>query len=839
MSAPKKTLAQYLQWAALKPRTSEWSALVAYDKGKCNQLLLQEYIEKHDKHSVMPPINEAYSPGETDWSWLIDYVTDAPRLSFDNNPDPNSAEVNMKMAIMGGKNIKLDDVAGFAQVNRISSFDPLDHPELSADRVLLKDIQGSVTRDGKVVLDLGDAGSQRYIWEVKGDRIEHQRRMAGAFFKRKFREADEERRTFTLGTLARTTQEFMKPQSFKLRTIMEEGAAARGAANFGNGAVEMRIRMDDELEGGMPGEDWYYPLPSDRTDLDTLTIFGSRFLMHGIIGKGTARAFNAPNAEFEGETNTNGFTYRIKVKEGTQGALEVPRFTATVGGGRRIDYYGYLIPIFINAENLLTMTFYDSTMGEPHFEVGMGSEQNLTQMKCYFNSAERVFNMGFGFSATYAFSIDPTSRRLVVTLQDREGYLKVITEGTEDFPEDLKNDMTSERFKWEILGHAADATLKVFNGLDEIDIFLLHTLLFNAEDAVQLKTLDLPGEMILFGSINPRLTTFAIDPVEIMLTHGQNHTFKTVPPITGVKWRVEDLDGNTPGAGQMNETTGVYTAPSLADIQGTYKRVKVIATGPGNGPHISRALVTVVARAITLNPLIEICNASKENETETRQLSAHSMDGVLGWSVIGGGSIDPTANENGENIYRAPLRKAPGAPTFTLDEVVVENTATGQKQSSFMVVKHFSQVLSVTLEYQGLPANQAKLIAKRNGVPISAGLTWSCMPEDAGSIDSVTGVFTASQTTNSQFVLIKARQYSVDFGIDDDGFSIQPLPLAPLPPKPQKEDSQTSAFDELKNLLSEASEKLEELCLDPTTREKANELLDNVTSIVEDTQNDQ
>ncbi|WP_339492431.1 hypothetical protein [Pseudomonas sp. EA_15y_Pfl2_R67] len=838
MSAPKKTLAEYLQWAALRPRTSEWSALVAYDKGKCNQLLLQEYIEKHDKHSVMPPINEAYASGETDWSWLIDYVTDAPRLSFDNNPDPNSAEVNMKMAIMGGKNIKMDDVAGFAQVNRISSFDPLDHPELSADRVLLKDIQGNVTRDGEVVLDLGDARSQRYIWEVKGDRIEHQRRMAGAFFKRKFREADEERRTFTLGTLAPTTQDFMKPQSFKLRTIMEEGAAARGAANFGNGAVEMRIRMDDELEGGMPGEDWAYPIPSDRPDFDALMIFGTRFFMHGIIGKGTARAFNASTAQFDSETNNQSFVYKIKVKAGTTGDLAIPSFEATVGN-RKVRFSGYKIPIYIDANNLLTMTLFYTLDGSPYFRVGMGGKGFMREMTCTVDDLSSTIMMGVGLNGNFQFSLDEASRRLKVEVAEYQAPIEV--GNLSSLPSDVRTYMASPVFRSLVGDNISNAAMTLFNGLDAIDIFVLNTLFFNSEDAVELKSLHLTGEMAIFGSINPRLTTFAIDPMEIMLTYDQNHTFKTVPPtVGGVKWSVEDLDGSTVGAGRINETTGVYTAPSLTEIEGTYKRVKVTATGPGNDPHISRALVTVVARAITLNPLIEICNASKVNEeTQTRQLSAHSMSGVLTWSVIGDGSIDPTANEYGENTYRAPLTKMPGAPTFTIDEVVVENTTTGQQQKSFMVVKHFSQVLSVTLEYQGLPPKQAKLIAKRNGTPITAGLSWSCMPEDAGSIDSITGIFTASETTNSQFVLIKARQHVPDYAIDDDGFSIQPLPLAPLPPKPQQEDPQTSAIDELKNLLSDAAEKLEELYLDSTAREKAKELLDNVASLVEDNQNDQ
>jgi hypothetical protein len=843
MAAPKKTLAQYLQWAALAPRTNGWSALVAYDKNKCNQLLLQEYIEKYDKHSVMPPINQSYGTTDSGWSWLVDYVTDAPRLSFENNPDINSAEVNMSMAIVGGKELTLDDSSGFAQVNRISSFDPLDHPSLVADRVELKDVEGSVSNDGEVVLDLGDPRSQRYIWEVKGDRIQHQRRMAGAFFKRKFREADPVRRTFTLGTLAKTTQEFMKPQSFKLRTVMEAGAATRGAENFGNGAVEMRIAMDDEITGGLPGEDWAYPLPSDRPDLNVLTIFGTHFFMHGIIGKGSARAFNSPSAQFNGERNSDGFFYKIKVKQRTSGDLIIPPFEATVGG-KMVRFFDCRIPIYINDDKLLTMTLYYSPNALPYFEVGMGGENERRVMKCQVNGQDIPFRMGLGLSATYQFSIDETSRRLKVTMRDYHSYTSF--DSLQDLPSDVRNYIDSEQFKTQMGDIVANTAMTVFNGLEEIDIFALHTLLFNAEDAVQFKTLNLTGEMVLFGSINPRLTTFAIGPeVEVMLAYDGTHQFRTVPNIQGVKWTVEDLDGNTTGVGRMIESSGAYTAPPLADIHGTYKRIKVIATGPGTGNdrHISRALITVVARAITLNPLIVVCPSTKPGEAEQdRKFSAHTMgSGTLIWRVNGDGEIDRTADENGDNTYRAPLElETPGTPSFTIDEVIVENTTTGQQQKSLVVLTRRTQSLAVSTVLQGTPPNQVKLIAKLTGtIRDPKELTYECIPADAGSIDADTGVFTASETTSSQFALLTVAFELPEFNLRFEGYSLQPLPLAELPPKPPKEDPQTSALDELNSLLESVYENFEQLSQDSGARERTKECLDHIASLAEDIQNGQ
>ncbi|WP_144419402.1 hypothetical protein V3H56_20110 [Pseudomonas sp. MS646] len=780
MSAPRKTLAQYLQWAALKPRTSEWSALIAYDRNKCNQLLLQEYIEKHHQQSVMPPINEAYRSSETTWHWLLDYVTDAPRLSFENDPASNVAEVNLSIAIVGGKKVTLDDSAGYARITNISAFDPLDYPCLEAERVLLKDVQGSVNQAGKVLLDLGDPDSQRHDWRVTGERTEDERRMAGAFFKRKFQEADLARRTFTLGMLAPTNQAFMKPQKFRLRTVMQEGAASRGAANFGDGALEMRIAMDDEPAGGSPGQDWVYPLPSDRSDLDTLTILGSHFFMHGVIGKGTARAFNVPQARFDSRTDAKGFVEWLGVRPVSGGYLEVPPLEVTANG-KTLTFLDYRVPIYINQDHRLTMSLYRGADGSPRLEVGMGAQNSKSSIVCKMNGIRYRCSLGFGMSSIYRFTLDPTSRRLDVNLNSFNAYVDFIPNLL--LPPSVASYVRSIEFANSLGNLVALKALQIFNGLDEIDLFTLNTLYFNAEDAVQLKTANLTGEMILLGSISPRASAFTIDPVQALLSHGQPQLFKTLPSTPGVTWTVEDLDGNTCGVGQMNAQTGAYIAPSLADIQGTYKRIKVIATAPGQGSerHISRALITVVARAITLNPLIDTCNAAPD----TRELSAHSAGGTLRWRVEGDGRINETANAEGKNTYHAPPVRAPGVPTFTVDEVVVENITTGQRQRSLIVVNHHRQAMALNVDLSGVLPNQAQLTALVGGQPPPAPLTWRCMPPEAGSIDSTTGLFTANEQGAGQFVLITVLMELG--GIEFDGFTILPLPLAPFPPKPAPE----------------------------------------------------
>ncbi|MGY2261839.1 hypothetical protein, partial [Pseudomonas sp. SDO55104_S430] len=71
---------EYIEWLRIKPRTNDWGALVAYEQKKCNELLLQNYVERFDDNSYMDPFNGTYLIGENFWQAVIKYVQDSPRI---------------------------------------------------------------------------------------------------------------------------------------------------------------------------------------------------------------------------------------------------------------------------------------------------------------------------------------------------------------------------------------------------------------------------------------------------------------------------------------------------------------------------------------------------------------------------------------------------------------------------------------------------------------------------------------------------------------------------------------------------------------------------------------
>ncbi|MHC8320134.1 hypothetical protein ACYZT4_05465 [Pseudomonas sp. GB2N2] len=789
--ARKVTRKEYLEWAALEPRTNKWDAYASYNKVKCNQLLLQEYIWGFDTDKYMLPFSGAYMTGETTYTAVVDLQTDVPRLSFENYPDENGAvvaEANMTMATLGGLEVDLAiDTTGQASVTSIRSNDPLDYPDLKAEKVLLKDIQGVVGKNSQVILDLGDFQSQRNNWEYSNSRIQHVRRMGGNFFKRKFREAAPERRTYVLGELAPSEQ--LKPGKFKLRTVMEDGANVRSAPNYSEGALEVRIAMEGSLEGGTPGEDWLYPLNTDFPQDDALLMFSNLLVLRHIIGKTISQQFSQGQGSFEAILTANGFSKFAANADFDNGHVLIPSIRVDLsdwdGGGTpvgSVEVLPFEINVYNNAiERLVVEMSDDSILLRWAFKKDKLPAETTTA------AGQPILDLTLEleFTSRHTVSVHPDTRKLVVS----DGQVDIVRRsltfvGDHPYADDaIKFLEHKDRMykKFEAIVKDKVSTLFKF---DDIDAFVINSILFNSGDAVQLRNAFVPGDIVAWGAISPRMTTFSIDPLELLLAPGAVHQFNTLPP-TQVKWSVSTLDGTPGDAGQIDENTGRYTAPSLGPSDGAFKRVKIAATGGGSDgkAHVSKALVTVPRRAVSLNPRVTTCPASGD-QPQTREFSAGAINGSLKWSVTGNGSIPETANPDRTNLYKAPPRDPQLVEkSFTIELVNVVNPTTQQKDVATVVVTHGSQTVKVSANFDGLPEGQAQYSATFNNKPAPEAV-WKCIPESAGNIDQ-SGFFIAGADKSHEFAIITVTSSISDFDLWlGDAFYIQPLPLGPLPSIP-------------------------------------------------------
>ncbi|MCW8275010.1 hypothetical protein IMF27_04260 [Pseudomonas sp. PCH199] len=261
---------EILEWLALKRRTAGWGAVVSYPQSKCNALLLDDYIAKFTTSDYLPPINEVVRTGDTSWESLMDWITDRPRLSFEDSSTRPGGEVNMTMAVVGGIQVSIDNTSGHKRVNALKYLDPLNHPKFIAKNVALSKTVGLVGQHtGEVVLDLGGEEAKAASWQLTFANTEHECKIGGAFFKQYYREADKEKRLYHLGKIAYIDKQYLKPKSFKLRTITANGVASPTANDSGNGAVQLFVCMDGDEEGGTPPSDDWNSLIADKEGADT------------------------------------------------------------------------------------------------------------------------------------------------------------------------------------------------------------------------------------------------------------------------------------------------------------------------------------------------------------------------------------------------------------------------------------------------------------------------------------------------------------------------------------------------------------------------------------------
>ncbi|QCY12716.1 hypothetical protein [Pseudomonas sp. MPC6] len=782
MANSKKEL---LEWLALKPRTAGWGAVVAYDRSKCNTLLLQDYINKFTVNSYLEPINEPVAVGDANWQHLSDWVTDVPRLSFEDSSKAAGGEANMKMAVIGGTQVSIDNTVGHKRAIAVHSIDALDHPDLIAENVVLSKISGQVGKDtGQVVLDLGAAEAAKGEWQLTFANSSYERRIGGEFFKQYFKGADKEKRLYHLGKIAYTDQQYLKPASFRLRTITAQGAELNTADNFGDGAVELFICMEGDQEGGTPPtDDWRSLIPNNGGgEYDSAMLLSNYLLMRRIIAEGMNGMFSH-GVKFSETYDDRNFLNVLKAQPSI-GVFFLPGFVGHTDS-YIVEVLKFAFPAANNDSDGLSITVQDDRT----IRFGWGDSSVYRQQKCLVkrrggeeDSDEYTMNIALQVNADIEFVVDADAGGVVAKVKNLLVDMKLSARYVPIPEVAIYLESARGEYATTIKRALDDTTGLLFGKTIEFNTFVLNSILFAGHETIKQKSAEFPGDMVVFGKVvNP----FTVAPLEHLMGHGATHPFTVSGDFAGkVKWSVAAIPGSTGEIGSIDEDTGLYSSPALADISGTFTRVRVTATASN---HSSSALVTVVARDITVNPVVQICSASTSEASVTRVLSAHTLgEGILEWKVKRGtGTIPARGGSDGKNTYTAGLKDPTLEGSFLIDEIEVMNLATRKTQTAYVVVTHYQADLTITvdLDNSSFPQGKAKLIARDNREnPVTA--IWEVSAGNEG-IDS-DGLYTGDPDGQQRFVLITARKAN---DASKEGWIILPWPLFELPNKPEPIDN--------------------------------------------------
>ncbi|MFD2643542.1 hypothetical protein [Pseudomonas japonica] len=761
----KTPLAELLQWLAGAPRTYGWSAILAYDRDKTNTVLRQEYIERFDSGNYLRPLRELILTTDDTAEYIYDYVFDAARLSF-SNATISSSNALLTQKVIGGTQLSLSKPTGsYTRVEKVFSLDAMDGPLLESEVSLLAST-GHVNRAGEIILDISQGRNPRLTFA----RSEYEREKGGRHLMARFAEEEEPRRRLVLNELGVSDEQFLKPGKFEIRTHAAPNSRIPGTPEHGSGAVLAFIAMEGESNGSLPVDDrdLLFLIPDGHS---ATVLLGQAFCIHRILMPSFEPAL-AAGPVYSLVQDGSGLVSRVRIE--TALAWEVWKYVHDdpVYESMRIDR---LVMSFAGVEKRFDVVF----QGQRVIVEMEGRDWPFMVLKLRNDSREYQgsVRVDWNLRHTYSVSVDPSSGAVGLVLEPDDSYARYEVDPNQliSHPPVMANFEPVARLArttvaWYVEHLLVDKLIPYFAG---VDVFRLNSLLFRGDNAVLFDSAHVPGDLAFFGRVSPALTEFAITPLEPVVGHGQRQEFAIDPHRIGVAWSVEALPGDSGAVGSIDQD-GNYTAPDASLIEGVYKRVRVRAT---LGAHTSTALVTVVVRDISVNPLVQACGPR-----HIRAMSAGTLGtGTLTWRIAdpaSGATIAPSTEPDGDHLYTAG--PASLTESFVVDEVVVTNDATGNQQSAYVLVVHGMVGLQVLYEADANPDRvQCKALFLNGGPTDGFELEWVLLA-GSGSIDG-NGLFSVDSAGKHRFAVVGCLMALPGMPFPYIGYCILPIPLIPLP----------------------------------------------------------
>lgn len=323
-----------------------------------------------------------------------------------------------------------------------------------------------------------------------------------------------------------------------------------------------------------------------------------------------------------------------------------------------------------------------------------------------------------------------------------------------EVPSDIQNEVVR------IYDPEAENIMKIFDesaiknsfNIPEINVLAISNLLFPERNALQLTQARLPGDLALFGHIDPKETTFTLDPLLPVIKAGEQQQFSIRQlgiKAAQVTWSVRSVDGER-ALGTI-DNNGQYTAPGASILEGTAARNVVTATytDPVTDNEVTAsALVTVVLAGVVVTPsMAQIVMRGSEDNTVT--LRATTLGGgPLKWTLRGNqGSLSATDGE--EVIYTGPQTPPAGSLESVL--IDVEDSVTGDKAIATVLLLNGTFSLVVTPAFHpGLRANGHALLQGPPDLPVK----WSLVAGE-GQVDPDSGAFTAPSVISQPYSVVK------------------------------------------------------------------------------------
>ena len=778
------SLDEMYKWLNVEPRTRGWNAILAYDRSKTNAVLLQEYINRFSTGNYLPPITELLQDNQTPTyrEYMVNYVMDAPRLSFTNSNLENS-KARIRQKVMGGTHMAFERPLGESawRTTKVALWGPIDGPTLEYD-IDLKVTQGGVDRQGTVSLNIAEGLNYRMTYA----QTEHLAKFTGERLKAHFNKLPVAQKNFVLNEMTIDQNQLLKPVHFVVRTHNKKGSGATLAANENEeeGAVLLFVTMEGQSDGALPARssDLKYLLPEG---ISATLLLGHHYCYDIIVVSGMRRLLNQDSFQHEYEMQSDGKL--ILAAFAIRGARTVEKANRLV-----IDDHQYHCNV---------LNFFVSAPDEKNYFIGFqvvsstanyfrdlfvdwmkdGGLIHVTVMKPG-NVGTMYIPVRFRFDTTLTLAVNPETMDLVFKYSHGGHSLEFYPDFSNQslLPPAHLSRVRGALVEW-VREYFRDADKDYTRAVGDLNVLMLNSLLFRGLNRVQPQDVKFFHDLAIFGQVGPTLTAFTLNNLEPVIGRGDTFQFSTIPAMSNVTWKVENIPGSDGQPGTIN-TLGRYTAPNAGQFAGDYTRVRVTATAGGSS---SSALVSVLRYDIVINPLVQVVGVE---EVAGREVSAGALDGeALVWSVADpstGAKVLPSIKEGGDHTYYPGPRSDDSKLVFSVDQIVVTNPRTKKTERSAVLKLHQLPNMTVSIvPGSGGPANQLRLQASIDdwvADPETVDMIWTVIA-GSGHVDRKTGVFTIDAMGAHKFAVITAHIPDVRGRAPDDGYIILPIPLYTVP----------------------------------------------------------
>jgi len=300
------------------------------------------------------------------------------------------------------------------------------------------------------------------------------------------------------------------------------------------------------------------------------------------------------------------------------------------------------------------------------------------------------------------------------------------------------------------------------------------TINLNFGGAIITRDQHVPRDVVAFGNVDPRQTTFRVTPLEKVIHQGSKLPFSTQPEQHDVSWSVESVEGSDDDAGSFDpQADGVYVAPGASGIRGDFTRVRITATDRTTG-YFSSALVTVVKNALELSPLMEVCQVG---DAGVNLKAGHVAQGELNWRIPGSQTHGHLAHPSGTTNTYIPGPNLQGK-SFVVEEVEVSNSLTDERRTLCVITQMTEKRPSdVVVDKQDTALGRVWLSLRVSG---NSGVTDLKVVQGPGRIDrdAEGKLYYQAVASSPAIFCVIAATWELMPGFDFDGFIVLPLPLS-------------------------------------------------------------